>query len=177
MWWRVTLVSMLSLVLMGCASVVPKDLQGAADRALTLSEIRQRPQQSLGRTVILGGEILQVTPKAEQTEVEVLERPLGSRDRPQQTDESRGRFVVMMDGFFDPAVYRIGREVTIVGEVRGVITRAIGEVMYTFPVLQGGYLYLWPQRVVYGPIWPDPFWADNWWFRHRHGFSWYRLRH
>lgn len=177
MWWRVSLVSMLSVVLMGCASVVPKDLQAGADRALTLPEIRQRPQQFLGRTLILGGEILQVTPKAEQTEVEVLERPLGSRDRPRQTDESQGRFVVVMDGFLDPAVYRVGREVTIVGEVRGVITRPIGEVMYTFPVLQGGYLYLWPERVVYEPIRSDPFWADDWWFRHRHGFSWYRLRH
>lgn len=167
---------MLSLVLMGCASVVPKDLQAAADRALTLSEIRQRPQQSLGRTVILGGEILQVTPEAEQTEVEVLERPLGSRDRPQQTDESRGRFVVMMDGFLDPAIYRVGRGVTIVGEVRGVITRPIGEVMYTLPVLQGGYLYLWPERVVYEPFWSHPFWADDWWFRHRHRFTRYRLR-
>ncbi len=175
MWNRWVGSILVAMTLAGCASVIPEDVLVAADRGITLPGIRSRPQHYLGRTVLLGGEILQVTPKQGQTEVEVLERPLGRRDRPQETDESRGRFLVMMDGFLDPAVYRAGREVTVVGEVRGLAERPIGEVMYGFPILQGRYLYLWPDRppIVYERTWPDPYWSHDPWFWHRHRFHWY----
>jgi outer membrane lipoprotein len=169
----------LSLALMGCASVVPKDFEATADRTLALADIWARPEAFRGRTMILGGEILQVTPKPSGTEVEVLERPLGQRDRPERTDASQGRFLVMMEGFLDPAVYRAGREVTVVGDVEGVTARPIGEVTYTFPVLRGRYLYLWPMRepVVYEPVWPYPYWGDRWWYWHRHRFGLLRFRY
>jgi len=170
----------LSLALMGCASVVPEDFRAGADRTLTLTDIWARPEASRGRTMILGGEILQVTPKPSGTEVEVLERPLGTQDRPERTDASQGRFLVMMDHFLDPAVYRAGREVTVVGDVEGVTARPIGEVTYTFPVLRGRYLYLWPMRVpivYYEPAWPYPYWGDRWWFWHRYWFGLLRFDH
>jgi len=176
---RLALGLAVSLVLLGCASVVPGDFQAGADRGLTLAEIWARPEASRGRTVILGGEILQVTPKPSETEVEVLERPLGRQDRPEQTDASQGRFLVVMDGFLDPAVYRAGREVTVVGEVEGVTARPIGEVMYTFPLLRGRYLHLWPLRrhVVTDPGWPHAFWSDHGWFWHRHRSGLVGFRH
>jgi len=169
----------LSLALVGCASVIPHDFQAGADRTLTLTDIWARPEASRGRTMVLGGEILQVTPKPSATEVEVLERPLGRQDRPEETDESRGRFIVVMDGFLDPAIYGPGREVTVVGDVEGVTPRPIGEVTYTFPLLRGRYLHLWPkrQRVAYGPVWYESFWSDRWWFWHRYRFGLLRFRH
>ena len=169
----------LSLALVGCASVIPHDFQAGADRTLTLTDIWARPEASRGRTMVLGGEILHVTPKPSGTEVEVLERPLGRQDRPEETDESRGRFIVVMDGFLDPAIYGPGREVTVVGDVEGVTPRPIGEVTYTFPLLRGRYLHLWPkrQRVAYGPVWYDSFWADRWWYWHRHRFGLLRFPH
>ena len=168
-----------TLALVGCASVIPDDFQAGADRTLTLTDIWARPEASRGRTMVLGGEILQVTPKPSATEVEVLERPLGRQDRPEETDESRGRFIVVMDGFLDPAIYGPGREVTVVGDVEGVTPRPIGEVTYTFPLLRGRYLHLWPkrQRGAYGPVWYDSFWADRWWYWHRHRFGLLRFPH
>jgi len=177
---RSALAATLLLALMGCASVVPEEFQAGADRTLTLTDIWARPEASRGRTMILGGEILQVTPKPSGTEVEVLERPLGRQDRPERTDTSQGRFLVMMEGFLDPAVYRAGREVTVVGDVEGVTARPIGEVTYTFPVLRGRYLYLWPIRepvVYYEPVWPYPYWGDRWWFWHRYRFGLLRYHH
>jgi len=168
----------LSLALVGCASVVPEDFRAEADRTLTLTDIWARPEASRGRTMILGGEILQVTPKPSGTEVQVLERPLGRQDRPEETDESRGRFIVVMDGFLDPAIYGPGREVTVVGDVEGVTPRPIGEVTYTFPLLRGRYIHLWPkrQRVAYGPVWYDSFWPDRWWYWDRYRFGLLRFR-
>jgi outer membrane lipoprotein len=176
---RMALGVTLAIVLAGCASVVPGELQRVADRSLTLAEVRNRPGRYVDRTVVLGGEVLHVTPKQGQTEVEVLERPLGGQDRPRVTDESGGRFLLLMEGFLDPAVYRAGREITVVGQVQGLTERPIGEVTYTFPILRGRYLYLWPERqqVVYQPLWPDPFWSDHWWFWHHHRFGRSRFHH
>lgn len=177
MWRRFALGVTLPLTLVGCASVIPDDFQAGADRTLTLTDAWTRPEASRGRTMVLGGEILQVTPKPSGTEVEVLERPLGRQDRPEETDKSRGRFIVVMDGFLDPAIYGPGREVTVVGDVEGVTARPIGEVTYTFPLLRGRYLHLWPkrQRAAYSPVWHDSLWADRWWYRHRFGL--FRYRH
>jgi outer membrane lipoprotein len=65
---------------------------------------------------------------------------------------------VVVPKFLDPAIYTIGRQLTIVGAVTGKEIRQLSEIPYVYPVMEENYLYLWPventpdsePRVVFG---------------------------
>jgi outer membrane lipoprotein len=68
------------------------------------------------------------------------------------TDESEGRFLVHHSGYLDPAIYRSGRHLTVVGEVMGGKSLKIGEAEYRYPVLTSKFLHLWAKaHRYYGP--------------------------
>lgn len=134
----------LLILALGCASIVPREIRRGADRSLSFRELRANPDLYLGRKVLLGGEILETRNLKDQTEIEILQKPLGRRDMPVDTDESEGRFIVFRPGYLDPAIYRSGRYVTVVGEVLGDKALRIGEAEYRAPVLFSRFLHLWP---------------------------------
>jgi outer membrane lipoprotein len=74
----------------------------------------------------------------------VLQHPLGGRNKPSKEKGSKGRFIVVARGFMDPAIYRSGRQVTVVGTVAGKDVRPIGEIQYAYPLMEMKELYLWP---------------------------------
>ena len=150
--------------LAGCASIVPPELVGQVDRQVTGADLLREPLRYVGRTILVGGEFLLVHNIPEQTELEILERPL-RYEEPMVTDRSAGRFLIRQPGFLDPAVYAVGRRVTVVGTVTGVERRKIGEVEYQYPVLESRRLKLWPLQTAYYPYppsWYDPFWGPCW---------------
>ncbi len=51
-----------------------------------------------------------------------------------------------MTGFLDPEIYKIGRDLTVVGRVAGVETLPLGEITYTYVLLRGEEVNLWPPR-------------------------------
>jgi outer membrane lipoprotein len=127
------------LLLAGCASV-PKPLQGEFGS--------QSPQQatSEGERVRWGGSVIAVEPLPERTCFQVLGRPLGANGRPRETDASEGRFLACRAGFYDPAVFTAGREVTVVGTRDGSDTRTVGEFQLQLPRVAADAIHLWPQR-------------------------------
>jgi outer membrane lipoprotein len=109
-----------------------------------------------------GGKIVNTTPGKDQTCFEILSKPLDGAARPVDTDETYGRFVACAPGFYDPAVYAPGREVTVVGTVAEPMTRTVGDYEYKFPVVKAETVYLWrkrEERMVYYDPWDDPFWG------------------
>src|SRR5437867_728094 len=134
---------LLVLLLTGCASVVPEDLAGTVNRQVSGADLMRDPERYRGQTVVLGGEILQVRNSGGEAEVEVLERPL-SFEEPVLGDQSAGRFLIRHAGFLDPAVYAVGRRVTVVGTVVGQVERKMGDVGYRYPVVESRRLKLWP---------------------------------
>lgn len=177
----------IALVLSACASV-PKPLTGEYP-AIT-------PQQALannqsGVRVRWGGEIIKVEPHPDTTCFEILARELRSDARPNMRDVSTGRFLACRQGFYDPAMYAKGRDVTIVGTINGSEQHAVGDYNYTYVKINADEIYLWPKHTAsayrgyagwsYGPY-PygyDPFWYGGWYngfyggppviiVRHRH---------
>ena len=75
--------------------------------------------------------------------------------RPRRSDSSPGRFVACAAGFFDPAVYQPGREITIVGALHGTTAGRVGDYDYTFPRIDAATVHLWPDREPdeVGPVW------------------------
>ncbi len=141
------MLGILFLGLTACASAIPSTLKGQA-RAIPFQEFHQAPESYAGQLLLIGGEVFAVKPRGEWIEIEVLERPLGFRDKPQMDRPPRGRFLILstLQGLDR---IKPGREITVVGEVKGSEIRSLEAVSYTYPIVMARYIHLWP-----GPILP-----------------------
>ena len=132
------------LLLMGCAPVISQDVLREVDRDLPFQAVLSNPDNFKGKTILLGGSIIETTPLPGKTRIMVLEHPLDFRNKPSGTAASEGRFIVEATGFLDPVVYSAGRQVTVAGIIGGKEVLPLGEINYTYPVVVSRELYLWP---------------------------------
>ena len=124
-------------------------------------------QAGVGERVRWGGELVGTTPDAGHTCFEVVSKALDRQARPQFGDDnSTGRFVACANGFYDPAIYASGRDVTVVGTVEPVEPGKVGGADYSFAKVQAQTVYLWPKRELvggmsypYGYGWGYPGWG------------------
>lgn len=149
-----------ALALGGCATI-PQPLQG---NYAPVSLDTARSGGAAATQVRWGGEIIQTQPREQQTCFFVLAEPLDSQARPKPGNDSLGRFVACKQGFYDPEVFRKGRELTVTGTLAGTVQHKIGSFDYTYPKVEADNIYLWPKRPVYvqRPFydpWYDPFWG------------------
>jgi outer membrane lipoprotein len=135
---------LLTAGLAACATV-PAPLQGQ------FSTVTPRDAVSAGNAqgVRWGGEIIKVEPKADTTCFEILARELNASARPVSRDPSSGRFIACHSGFYDPEVFRRGRDLTIVGHVTGTDHHKVGQFDYAYPRVAADAIYLWPKRSMY----------------------------
>lgn len=157
---RFLLILFIPLLFAGCATV-PTALEGGPFADLTPKAALE--SEATGQRVRWGGSIVSVAPRRTETCFEILSRPLDGQSRPKQIDETYGRFLACASGFYDPAAYPIGREMTVIGTVQSPATLKIGEYEYRAPRVEVQRLYLWPKReIAYPSRYYDPFW-DPWW--------------
>lgn len=135
-----------TLSISGCASVLSQGLLAQVDRAIPFEQLLEDPEAYRGSTVLLGGEIIETRNYPENTLIFVLQRPLGLRDEPAVDKESKGRFLLTVPNFLDPAIYRPGRKLTVAGAVEGKEIHPLDEIKYTYPVISKKELYLWPSE-------------------------------
>lgn len=152
------------LLLAGCAGV-PTALQDAPAESPAVTAVREQPEAHVGERVRWGGTVAEVINRRSDTVLAIVARPLRDNGRPYADAASPGRFLARIAGFLDPAVYREGRSVTVIGTVAGSEVREIGDYPYRYPVVQVDSHYLWeplpppqPARCLHSPFWYDPFW-------------------
>lgn len=158
------------VALAACATA-PKPLQG------TFTNVSPRDMtagvQIVAQQVRWGGSIVETTPHADSTCMQLISRSLNASARPSNDnpDATGGRFVACHAGFYDPVVFAPGREVTVVGTLAGTTTTTIGEYDYKLPKVNASVIYLWPEvkeaHVVYPyPYYgPSPYWGyRGWWW-------------
>lgn len=155
-----TLGMLFAAMALGACATAPKPLQGEFAQS--------HPQDAApgGSLVRWGGEIITVEPKPDATCFQILARDLYPSARPRSGDTSRGRFLACRQGFYDPAVFTVGRDVTVVGALAGSETRRIGEFDYPLPRVDANVVYLWPERPLYDSHYyhrPDPFFYPGFW--------------
>ncbi|HEX8949218.1 MAG TPA: Slp family lipoprotein [Dissulfurispiraceae bacterium] len=136
----------------GCAHVVSEQLRKEADGEIPPRELFGNPDAYKGRIVILGGVIAGSTNTDKGTYIEVVQKPLDYRGRPKDTDVSYGRFLVLSDGYLDPAIYSRGKPVTVAGEVMGKTVRPLGEMQYPYTLIRAREIHL-VERSRPLPIW------------------------
>lgn len=152
-----------SLLLAACATA-PKPLQG------TFPQVSPRDAVAgaqVGSSVRWGGAIVETKPGPNNTCFQLVSRPLNATGRPQSDlpDATDGRFIACRAGFYDPAVFAPGREVTFIGRIDGYENAKIGEYDYKLPRVAADVVYLWPQvrevEIRPSPFY-DPFWGPGW---------------
>ena len=131
----VLFLSTLALVTGGCAHWVGEQSRLAADRSLTFTRLREDPDAYRGKLVLVGGIVVTVTRSQEGAILDVEEHRLDSRELPDQVVPSRGRFLATTAEHLDPAQFKPGALVTMMGEVKGkrVQTTQGGE--YSYPLI------------------------------------------
>ena len=169
---------LLVLLLGGCASQVPQMIREAPADSPTPEAVRDQLDDYLGQQVRWGGAIIETENLKDTTRLTVLTRPLFKDGEPRLTDDSDGRFIVIVPEFLDPQVYATARRVTITGTLKGSELDKVGEYPYRHPVVEADAWYLWPRDTdryhYYDDPWYDPWWYDPYGF-HPWGYrpSWY----
>lgn len=182
-----TLFAALTLLLLGgCAHVLSKEALLSVDPGADFAQVKVNPDAYKGKTLLLGGLIIDSRLSREGTTLEVLRYSLDRWGEPQAADEAGGRFLARTGRFLDPELYRPGLFVTLTGTVEGVESRPLHDYDYLYPVFRIKEAYLWNRRLPaypYGyydpfyPWWPYPpypyFYDDPFWYE---PFPSYRYR-
>jgi outer membrane lipoprotein len=143
----------------GCAHVISKDLRASSDLSLKLKQVIENPNPNKGKSVVWGGEIIQtINQKDGTTKVEVFQRSLDWMGKPKQTVASEGRFLVLVEKYLDPYLFRRGRKITMAGEILGEEMKLLGEMDYRYPLLSCKQIYLWEE------YYPYPYYYYPWWY-------------
>lgn len=129
--------------LVGCAPPFPKELLEKVEKNIPFAVLQKEPEKYAGKLLMVGGVIVDTKNLKEGTRIEVLQKPLDGEGRPELTDETGGRFLVMTQQFLDGAVYHRGRPITVVGEVAAPQVLPLGEMEYHYPVIAAKALHLW----------------------------------
>jgi outer membrane lipoprotein len=138
------LLGLLISLFAGCAPAISQEVLRDVNKDLSFQAVLRSPDEFKGKTILLGGKIIETTPLEGKTRITVLQYPLGFRDKPSVDTASEGRFILVAPGFLDPVVYSSGRQVTVAGIVDGKEVLPLGEINYTYPVVVSREVYLWP---------------------------------
>ncbi len=140
----------LGFLLISCGpKIIPDDLDAKIDPFVSFQDLLKNPENYIGKHVLLGGEIIETHVSKDHSEIELLQKPLDARKSPRLTDDSLGRFYISDSSFLDPAIYKSGRRITVVGIVQGSQSRKIGGAERTYPLLERRHLHLWPPESRY----------------------------
>ena len=141
-------------------TVISKPVRSEAEAPLPFKTLVAQADKFKGRTVILGGYILQISNLESETIIKVLQVPLRVGEEPGLKDSSEGRFLIYHRGFLDPEVYSKDRAITVAGKVIGSATEEIGGDRIQYLKIENREIYLWPEYETYRPPyppWPYPY--------------------
>nr|WP_242467413.1 Slp family lipoprotein [Thiocapsa imhoffii] len=154
-----------ALTLGACAHTrVPEAVRDPKLPSPAIAAVQQDPAAFVGQSVRWGGTILAVHNEPNQTQIEILARPLHRDGRPHDTDRILGRFLVIFAGFKDPATFPTHHRLTVVGPLQGIAIRDVGEFPYHYPLVEAQAWFLWPPpipRNALPPVYADP-WFNPW---------------
>jgi len=149
--WLLLILFVLTGMMTGCATGISKQARSAVTYHGTFTALQQHPRDFIGETVFFGGKIIAAKSLQKTTELMVLQLALDTRGYPQDNDDSEGRFFVVSDTFLDPAIYKTGHLVTVVGTLISTENRLIGERPYRYPRIKALNIRHWQPGRGMGP--------------------------
>jgi len=141
------IVTLMVLPLLYACSVISTEMKTAAGPDVDFGHMMEFTDGYLGQTVILGGYIIDTENREEITLITLLHSPMDMTDSPVAKDKSQGRFIVVAEGFLDPALYAKDRRLTVAGVVERPEFRRIGTKKVKYLKLKSREIYLHTERV------------------------------
>lgn len=151
-----------------CASreVISEEIKAEAER-VSFKTLAQQTDRYKGKTVILGGYIIETKNISGVANMTVLQTPLGRDEMPVSQGRSEGGFVLSYNGHLEPEVYEKGRRTTVAGKVVGRAIEGTGNCPKPCLKLEYRQIHLWP-------VWEPPsFYSDP---RDAGGGPWFERR-
>lgn len=138
------------IMLGGCASNIPLEIrQDITDKNISVKAASENFDLNQGEPVRWGGTIVNVENNVTDTWIEITGKKLGSYGQPLETDQTQGRFIARIEGFLDPAIYKVDRGITVYGKVESRVVRQIDDYPYTYPLINAQSHYLWSESERY----------------------------
>ncbi len=149
----------LMVLFAGSCSVISRHVRIESEPAVPFKTLVQKADKYAGKTVILGGYILETKNLEDETIIEVLQAPLAFGDEPTSEVHSEGRIIVTHKGFLEPQLYSKERKIT----VAGTLTDCVVEKVKTCKI-ESREIYIWPKyEYVYQPLYYYP---GGYFYRH-----------
>jgi outer membrane lipoprotein len=115
------------------------------------AQVATTPENYSNREVIWGGRVIEVRNFPDHSEIELLDYPLDSSQRPRTDQAAAGRFIALMPGYVESMDYPAGALMTLRGTLEGVRPGKVGEAGYVFPVVRVTQSHRWtPQEMEQG---------------------------
>jgi outer membrane lipoprotein len=140
------------MLLMGCAAGISKQSRSIVTYTGSFSELQKTPDTYKGEVAMLGGRIIETKASSPLSELIVLQLAIDPSGRPTNSDKSEGRFIVQSKQLLDPAVYEKDMLLTVVGTLNGSKVLPIGDLEYTYPILELIEIKLWPKGMQTQPM-------------------------
>jgi outer membrane lipoprotein len=144
------------MILSGCAHIISEESRKLVDPTITFGKLRENPDSYLAKQVMLGGIIAATRNSGEGGQIEVVQFDLDKVGAPMDNQGTGGRFLATSPLFLDPLVYRTGRLMTMVGEVKGKTTRPLEGVEYTYPTIAIREIHVLPSYEPEQPSYTRP---------------------
>jgi outer membrane lipoprotein len=142
----------LTFIVMGCTVGISQQARSKVTYSGSFSALQKTPDVYKGEVVMLGGRIIEAKASSPLSELTVLQLAIGTSDRPKNSDKSEGRFIVQSKQLLDPAIYEKDMLVTVVGTVKGSKVLPIGDLKYTYPIVEPIEIKLWPKGMQTQPV-------------------------
>lgn len=157
--WYIYIIVFLSFILASsCSHVISKEVRQQATSTIIFKNILENPSAYESNMVILGGIISETRNSAQGTEIEMVQTPLDRYGYFINRDFSEGRFIVRSSRMLDPLIYQEGRAVTVAGRLTGMKKKMLGDLEYSYPLVEAVELYLWKkERYSWPDYYYDPF--------------------
>ncbi|MBN2655219.1 MAG: Slp family lipoprotein [Nitrospirae bacterium] len=139
---KILVITLILLLAAGCSHVISQEIRQTADPQPAYESLFTSPDSFIGRVVIIGGIIASSSNTTDGTYIEVVSRPLTYTGRPENTDTSFGRFLILYPGFLETSSYAKGREITAAGIVNGTKKQKLGEIDYKYLLIKAKEVYL-----------------------------------
>ena len=142
----------LTFIVMGCTVGISQQARSKVTYSGSFSALQKTPDVYKGEVVMLGGRIIEAKASSPLSELTVLQLAIGTSDRPKNSDKSEGRFIIQSKQLLDPAIYEKDMLVTVVGTVKGSKVLPIGDLKYTYPIVEPIEIKLWPKGMQTQPV-------------------------
>ncbi len=119
--------------------------------------------ERVGRFVVVGGVLQQVSRRHGTTEIVLLHKPIDGRDRPRLDLLGHGRILARYEGKLAPKLFAPGRPVTVVGEIAGVVERSEGGAKRRYLAVRASEVRAWTRReMARSPFGRQELWYPPW---------------